>query len=105
MRRRKNAVILALWMAAMVLVSANTVVAQQSSGNTSSSSEISPTRFPGMDQSVNVELAAKAGAPARRPYIDVERWGDLWNFILLFGGAVSGFVVGRRWDQIWGRPR
>ena len=62
-------------------------------------------RFPGMDQSVNVDLAAKAGAPARKPYINVEEWGDLWNFILLLGGAVSGFVVGRHWDQIWGRPR
>jgi len=80
------------------------VNAQQSSGDISSSSENGVTRFPGMDQSVNVELAAKAGAPARRPYIDLERWGDLWNFVLLFGGAASGFVVGRRWDQIWGRP-
>ena len=62
-------------------------------------------RFPGMDQSVNVDLAAKAGAPARKPYINVEEWGDLWNFILLLGGAASGFVVGRRWDHIWGKPR
>ena len=105
MRRRKNAAILALSIVAAVMTSPNTVVSQQSSGNSSTSSESSPARFPGMDQSVNVELATKAGAPARRPYIDVERWGDLWNFILLFGGAVSGFVVGRRWDQIWGRPR
>ena len=62
-------------------------------------------RFPGMDQSVNVGLAEKAGAPARKPYINVEEWGDLWNFMLLLGGAVSGFVVGRRWDHIWGKSR
>jgi hypothetical protein len=58
-----------------------------------------------MDDSVNTDLAAKAGVPARTPYINVEEWGDLWNFVLLFGGAVCGFVVGRRWDNIWGKRR
>ena len=62
-------------------------------------------RFPGMDQSVNEDLAAKAGAPARNPYINVEEWGDLWNMILLLGGGVCGFVIGRRWDHVWGKPR
>ena len=62
-------------------------------------------RFPGMDQSVNVALAEKAGAPARKPYINVEEWGDLWNLILLLGGGVCGFVIGRRWDHVWGKPR
>jgi hypothetical protein len=43
--------------------------------------------------------------PARKPYINVEEWGDLWNLILLLGGGVCGFVVGRYWDHIWGRRR
>ena len=65
----------------------------------------SPNRFVGMDQSVNVDLAAKAGVPARKPYINVEEWGDVWNFVLLLAGGVCGFVIGRRWDQIWGKRR
>ena len=62
-------------------------------------------RFPGMDQGVNVALAERAGLPARKPYIDVESLGDLWNLILLAGGGVAGFVIGRNWDQIWGRRK
>jgi hypothetical protein len=64
-----------------------------------------PTRFPGMDQSVNVGLAEKAGIPAREPFINVEQWGELWNLLLLLGGGACGFVIGRRWDQLWSRPR
>jgi hypothetical protein len=67
--------------------------------------EQQPAQFPGMDQTVNVDLAKQAGAPVRKPYIDVESLGDLWNLILLSGGAVCGFVVGRNWDQIWGRRK
>jgi len=62
-------------------------------------------RFPGMDQGVNVALAERAGLPARKPYIDVESLGDLWNLILLTGGGIAGFVIGRNWDQIWGRRK
>lgn len=58
-----------------------------------------------MDQAVNVDLAEKAGVPARKPYINVEEWGDLWNLILLLSGGVCGFVIGRHWDHIWGRRR
>jgi hypothetical protein len=58
-----------------------------------------------MDQSINVDLAEKAGVPPRKPYINVEEWGDLWNLILLLGGGVCGFVIGRYWDLIWGRRR
>ena len=63
------------------------------------------SRFPGMDESVNVDLAKRAGVPERKPYFDVESLGELWNLILLTAGAVCGFVVGRRWDQIWGRRK
>jgi hypothetical protein len=62
-------------------------------------------KFPGMDEAVNVNLADSAGIPARKPYLNVEEWGDLWNLMLLLGGGVCGFVVGRNWDHIWGRPR
>jgi hypothetical protein len=63
------------------------------------------TRFPGMDESVNESLAEGAGAPARTPYLDVESLGDLWNLILLLGGGLCGFIVGRYWDHLWGRPK
>jgi hypothetical protein len=69
------------------------------------STQAPTARFPGMDQSVNVGLAEKAGIPAREPFINVEQWGELWNLLLLLGGGACGFVIGRRWDQLWGRPR
>jgi hypothetical protein len=58
-----------------------------------------------MDVSVNKRLAEEAGAPSRKPYINVEAWGDLWNLLLLLGGGVCGFIVGRGWDHIWGKRR
>ncbi len=73
--------------------------------NAPAPSEARSGRFVGMDQSINVDLAEKAGVPARKPYINVEEWGDLWNLILLFGGGACGFVIGRYWDHIWGRRR
>jgi hypothetical protein len=59
--------------------------------------------FTGMDEAVNETLAADAGRPSREPYIDTESWGELWNLLLLAAGAISGFLVGRHWDQLWGR--
>jgi hypothetical protein len=59
--------------------------------------------FSGMDQAVNRNLAEDAGLPARDPYINTEAMGDLWNLILLAAGGTCGFIIGRRWDQIFGR--
>jgi hypothetical protein len=59
--------------------------------------------FPGMDQAVNRNLAEDAGLPARDPYINTEAMGELWNLILLAAGGTCGFIIGRRWDQIFGR--
>jgi hypothetical protein len=59
--------------------------------------------FSGLDEVVNEALAEEAGRPARDPFIDTEAWGELWNLLLLGAGAVCGFVVGRYWNQIWGR--
>jgi len=105
MRRRKSAAIAALCIAVSVAFSTPNVLAQGAEVATPSSSRNRPARFPGMDKSVNVDLAGKAGIPARKPYLNVEEWGDLWNLMLLLGGGVCGFVVGRYWDQIWGKPR
>jgi hypothetical protein len=105
MRLPKKSMCAALWVAIALSLSAPNVMAQAPSTDASSISTNRPGRFPGMDQSVNVDLAEKAGVPARKPYINVEEWGDLWNLILLFGGGICGFVIGRYWDHIWGRPR
>ena len=59
--------------------------------------------FSGLDEVVNEALAEEAGRPARDPFIDTEAWGELWNLLLLGAGAVCGFIVGRYWNQIWGR--
>ena len=104
MRRRKNPGIAALCIAVAAALSTPGVLAR-GAGDAAPSSQSRPARFPGMDQSVNVDLADKAGIPARKPYLNFEEWGDLWNLMLLLGGGVCGFVVGRHWDQIWGKPR
>jgi hypothetical protein len=59
--------------------------------------------FPGMDESVNEALAEEAGVPSRDPLIDTEAMGELWNLLLLVAGGVCGFLLGRHWDQLWGR--
>jgi hypothetical protein len=104
MWRRKTIGTAALCIAIAVCLSTPGVLAQGAE-DASQSSQNRPARFPGMDQSVNVDLAGKAGIPARKPYLNVEEWGDLWNLMLLLGGGVCGFVVGRHWDQIWGKSR
>ena len=58
----------------------------------------------GMDEAVNERLAAAAGRPARDPYLNTEALGDLWNLLLLSAGGICGFIVGRYWDHLWGRP-
>jgi cobalt/nickel transport system permease protein len=60
-----------------------------------------PAAFNGMDELVNEAAAAAGGAPARAPYIDFESKGDLWNFVLLMGGGLAGFVIGRNWDKLF----
>jgi cobalt/nickel transport system permease protein len=61
--------------------------------------------FSGMDETVNEAMAASGGAPAREPFLDLEKSGDLWNFVLLSGGAIAGFVVGRNWHHLFGSKK
>lgn len=94
-----------VWVVIALASLAGTSVSQPAATPTPPDTEQRAPRFPGMDESVNENLAAEAGAPARAPYIDVESLGDLWNLILLLGGGVCGFIIGRSWDQLWGRPK
>jgi len=59
----------------------------------------------GMDEAVNEHMAEAAGLPARDPYINTEAMGDLWIMLLLLGGGVCGFIIGRWWHLLWGRPQ
>jgi cobalt/nickel transport system permease protein len=59
--------------------------------------------FTGMDEAVNEAMANRAGANAHDPYIDLEKQGDVWNFVLLMGGGIAGFIVGINWHQLFGK--
>ncbi len=87
--------------AAVALLWAGPLLAQAPPASTAAP----PASVRGMDEAVNGDMARKAGAPPRRPYIDVEALGDVWNLILLLGGGVAGFVIGRNWDHVWGVKR
>jgi hypothetical protein len=53
------------------------------------------TRGPwkGVDESVVKRVAAEAGHPATRPWIDTDQ-GDLLLLVFLLGGTAGGFVLG-----------
>ncbi|MFW2369042.1 MAG: energy-coupling factor ABC transporter permease [Desulforhopalus sp.] len=74
-----------------------TVVEQSPGQETISDKTIS---YSGMDEAVNEKLAEEAGIPPRDPFIDTEAMGDLWNALLLLGGGICGFVLGRWWHLI-----
>ena len=59
----------------------------------------------GMDEAVNERLAEDAGLNVRDPYLNIEAMGDLWNMMLLLGGGICGFIIGRWWHILWGRPK
>ncbi|MGD9973442.1 MAG: energy-coupling factor ABC transporter permease, partial [Desulfatirhabdiaceae bacterium] len=65
----------------------------------------SSSRFSGMDEAVNEALAEKAGRPARDPYLNTDDMGDLGNLLLLSAGGICGFIMGRYWHLLWGRPK
>jgi cobalt/nickel transport system permease protein len=62
-----------------------------------------PGTYTGMDEKVNESMAAAAGAQAHDPYINLEEQGDLWNALLLAGGGLAGFIIGRSWHLLFGR--
>jgi len=62
-----------------------------------------PAAYTGMDEKVNEAMAEAAGAKPHDPYINLEAKGDVWNAILLAGGGLAGFIIGRRWHLLFGR--
>lgn len=61
--------------------------------------------YTGMDEKVNETMAESAGAKAHDPYINLEEQGDLWNALLLAGGGLAGFIIGRSWHLLFARPK
>lgn len=59
--------------------------------------------FSGMDEVVNEEVAKAGGAPSRDPFLNLEAQGDVWNFMLLMGGGIAGFIIGRNSHQLFGK--
>ena len=55
----------------------------------------------GMDEAVNEKLAEDAGRSPRDPYINLEALGDVWNTVMLLGGAICGFIIGRWWHLLF----
>jgi len=77
-------------------------VAVQAEGNPKTET---PKGYTGMDEKVNEAMAEKAGAKAHDPYINLEAKGDVWNTILLAGGALAGFIIGRWWHLLFVRQK
>ncbi len=69
----------------------------------SSPNSAKPKAYTGMDEKVNETMAGAAGAKAHAPYINLEEKGDVWNAMLLAGGGVAGFIIGRGWHLLFGR--
>jgi len=64
-----------------------------------------PGGYTGMDEKVNEAMAEAAGAKAHDPYINLEEKGDVWNTILLAGGGLAGFIIGRWWHLLFVRQK
>jgi cobalt/nickel transport system permease protein len=62
-----------------------------------------PRAYTGMDEKVNEAMAEAAGVKPQNPYINLEEKGDVWNAMLLAGGGVAGFIIGRGWHLLFGR--
>ena len=57
----------------------------------------------GVDETVIVKFAEKAGRTAREPFINTDQ-GDLLLFVFLLAGAVAGFAAGY-WFRVLFPPR
>jgi cobalt/nickel transport system permease protein len=64
-----------------------------------------PGAYTGMDEKVNEAMAESAGAKPHAPYINLEDKGDVWNTILLAGGGLAGFIIGRWWHLLFVRQK
>lgn len=73
----------------------------EAAGRSAAATPAPAAGFSGMDEAVNEAVAEAGGAAPRAPYIDFESKGDLWNMVLLLGGGLAGFVLGRNWHRLF----
>lgn len=67
--------------------------------------EAKPAGFAGMDEVINEATAEAGGSAPRDPFINTEAMGDLWNTLLLLGGGLAGFILGRNWHRLFGKAQ
>ncbi len=93
----------------LVLVQSAPVFAQQGAPHTETiqakPGESHEAGMAGMDEAVNEKLAENAGRAPRDPYINLEALGDVWNTVMLLGGAICGFIIGRWWHLLFERKK
>jgi cobalt/nickel transport system permease protein len=70
-----------------------------------SATTVTAKGFPGMDEAVNEAIAHQAGAHSKSPFLNFEAMGDVWNFVLLLGGGLAGFVIGKNWHRLFGKEQ
>jgi cobalt/nickel transport system permease protein len=91
----------------LVLFQSAPVFAEETSTRTAilqeNQSESHEEGMTGMDEAVNEKLAEDAGKAPRDPYINLESLGDVWNTVMLLGGAICGFIIGRWWHILFDR--
>ncbi len=46
-------------------------------------------------------MAAKAGTPSRNPYLDLEKYPEIWSSMMMFAGLIVGFILGRWWHTLF----
>jgi len=56
-------------------------------------------KWPGMDQAVIEQYAAKQGRPPAKPLVRIE--GDALLFAFILAGAVGGFILGYNWHKLF----
>ncbi len=97
MRRHNNILIILALVAVIGALSETDRVIAQINAQESVEENQQDTAFKGMDEIVNEGLAEQAGVPSRDPFINIEAMGELWNLLLLLGGGVCGFILGRQY--------
>jgi cobalt/nickel transport system permease protein len=50
-------------------------------------------------------MAEKAGTPSKPPLLmDLEKYPDIWSSVMMLAGLAVGFILGRWWHLLFGKP-
>jgi len=50
-------------------------------------------------------MAKRAGTPSRDPYLDLEKYPEIWSSLMMFAGLAVGFILGRWWHLLFNAPK